>query len=138
METNLYQAPKSDLQVANSIDYDRIFKIASRQRALLVAILCQLFLNPVIQGIGTQGKAAALVALLIFLGLLVFIVVTAIRLSHLLNHVVVTVILGIFSVFPLINLIALLILSRQSTNALKRAGIRVGLLGASPKDIPRI
>jgi len=37
---------------------------------------------------------------------------------------------------PVLDLITLLLLSRRATRTLQAAGIRVGLLGASAKDVP--
>ncbi len=135
METSVYETPKSDLNEPSKKDYVRLKKIARRQRALLICILIQILLNPLVSVLGLQSRSVAVVLTVVMLFLLILIVVDACRLSMLFNHVVVTVLLTLFAIVPLLNLIVLLILSRQSTNELKRNGIKVGLLGANPKKI---
>lgn len=135
MEMNIYKTPESDLETPDTRAFDKLIKVAARQRALIFGVLAQIFLNPIAKAIGIKGESAVIVLGVLSLILMIYILVTAIRLSVLLNHVAVTVILGLFSIIPFFNLIVLLILSRQSTKLLKSHGIRVGLLGANVKNI---
>jgi len=43
--------------------------------------------------------------------------------------------LGIFSLFPCVGLVPLLIVSIKATNVLRKRGVTVGLLGANPSEI---
>ncbi|MBU2713919.1 hypothetical protein, partial [Zooshikella harenae] len=133
--SKIYASPESDLSGTTKIDREMVSSVASRQRALLLLVLGQFLLNPLGKVLEGQGEVGLIFFWLLSIALLILIAVTAIRLSLRLNHIAITAILGVLSVVPLINLIVLLILSRQSTKVLKAAGIRVGLLGASSKDV---
>ncbi|PTU75768.1 hypothetical protein [Pseudomonas mangrovi] len=133
MDINVYRAPESDLQIPDTRVSDKLVKVAARQRALIFGVLAQIFLNPIAKAIGIKGESAVIILGVLSLILMIYILVTAVRLSMLLNHVAITVMMGLFSIIPLINLIVLLVLSRQSTKLLRSHGVRVGLLGANVK-----
>ena len=135
MESTVYNAPASDVENTPVRDQDRLRKIATRQRNLLICVLTQFLLNPLVKLIGVESQALLSLSGFVWIIVLILLIVNACRLSALFNHFVVTFFLTILSIIPLINLIVLLILSRQSTKELKNNGISVGLLGANPKAI---
>ncbi len=132
MEWDAYKTPDAELRVDEDQAPEKAHRIAARQRALLWGVLAQILVNPLGKLIGVESDTGVMVLGLIALGILVYVVVAAVRLSLLLNSNGVTVLLGILSVVPLINLIVLLILSRQSTKVLKASGMSIGLMGARP------
>jgi hypothetical protein len=46
------------------------------------------------------------------------------------------IVLGILTLIPVVGLIVLLVINGKATNVLRRHGIRVGLMGADPGQIP--
>jgi hypothetical protein len=46
------------------------------------------------------------------------------------------IVLGLLTLVPLVGLIVLLIINNKATNTLRQHGIKVGLMGADPRQIP--
>jgi len=46
------------------------------------------------------------------------------------------IVLGILTLIPIVGLIVLLIVNGKATSILRQHGIKVGLMGADPKQIP--
>ena len=69
---------------------------------------------------------------LIALGVIVAGAVFAVRMASVLHGTGIAVLFAILLLIPCVGLIALLVLNSQATAELKKAGLRVGLLGADP------
>ena len=52
--------------------------------------------------------------------------------------IVVTILVAFLMLLPLLNLIIMLVVNVQATGQLKRAGLRVGLMGASPDQLVKL
>ena len=136
MESSTHENTEQNSESPRFSRRERLEAVAKRQRILLFAVLAQLFLNP-LSKLASEILGSEIIVLPALLGItiLAIIVITACRLSLLLNSLPITILLTILAIVPLLNLVVLLILIRQSTNILKTAGLRVGLLGVSPQDI---
>ncbi len=71
--------------------------------------------------------------LLLILGLLIYMIISVIRLVKALDESV--VLYAILTLVCGLSLIVLIILSQRATKRLTQAGIKVGLLGADPNSI---
>lgn len=112
-------------------------RIADRQRQMIWVVLA----NIVIQ-IGVRftpfpatpafGWSLIVVSACLFLANVVFLV----RLVNAQGtHIAVLIILAVLAIIPFVNLIILLMANSQATSVLRAAGIRVGFLGASERDV---
>lgn len=120
---NPYQAPAADLEQQRfGGDAEGV---ALGQRLIIYAILAQL---GALALKGVLGPLAGLV-LLGALGMSLFGVY---RVSKGLGHSTpIKIVIGVCMFIPLVSLITLLLLNSRATTALRAAGYRVGLLGAS-------
>jgi hypothetical protein len=108
-------------------------EIASQQRAIMlcilayiVAVICQFALPQNLRlFVGLAVMAVGVIAA-------VFIFMLAIKLYG----TGVGILLGILTLIPCIGLIVLLIVNGKATNILRENGVKVGLLGADPKQVP--
>jgi hypothetical protein len=76
------------------------------------------------------------VAFLLALGVVVTAAVFVFMLSLSVYNTAAGIILAIFTLVPLVGLLMLLIINGKATTILRQHGIRVGLMGADPKQIP--
>jgi len=110
-------------------------EIAKRQRAIQICILFYIlaifgqFLLP-----QELRWIVGLVALVVIITATVFVFMLALALYS----TGVGVLLGILTLVPCIGLIALLIVNGKATNVLRDHGIKVGLLGADPSQVPDV
>ena len=110
-------------------------EIASRQRAIMlcilayiVAVICQFALPPELRPIlGLAVLAVGVIAS-------VFIFMLAIKLYG----TGVGILLGILTLVPCLGLLILLVVNSKATNILRENGVKVGLLGADPKQVPDV
>ena len=130
MSNNPYAAPSAAVSEYVSIDdKDRIRRIARGQRMMVWAVLGQWFASAV--SVASDSVALKGVMSLAAIACMVMAIVGAVRLSRALgSHVVTTVLVAILMIVPLINLVTMLVLSMRATRALRKAGVRVGLMGA--------
>ena len=112
-------------------------RIADRQRDLIWLVLVNILIQigvwvlP-IPSVPFVGWIIFGVMVLLFLGNVVFIL----RLVHAQGtHIVVQILLAILTLLPLVNLLVMLMANSQATATLRTAGIRVGFLGASKRDV---
>ncbi len=115
-------APRNDLRY-----------IATRQRTIMVCILgyvvagiCQFALPPQLR----------LIVAFIALGAIITGAVFVFMLSLALYGTAVGILLGILTLIPVVGLLVLLIVNGKATTLLRAHGIRVGLMGADPNQIP--
>jgi hypothetical protein len=129
-EPNPYTAPNArlaDPPATSSQDTARLNSIASGQRLLVIAVLVSFFASALRTSVGD-------IALLISLASMALSIYGAFRLSMALgNGVAMRIVYALLMIVPLINLIAMLMLSSRATSALRAAGYRVGLFGASSR-----
>ena len=107
--------------------------IATRQRAIMacilgyiVAIVCKVALPPELRLI----VSIAVLALGVTAAVFVFILAMAVYSNG------VGILLGILTLIPLIGLFVLLTVNGKATTILRAHGIKVGLMGADPAQIP--
>lgn len=109
-------------------------QVAVWQRNVLFCVLGQFGIG-VLRAIilETSSPALAIVFLVLALALLVYMLASVSNLSKALG--VSSIIYLILMFVPCVSLIALLVLNGKATTRLQSAGIKVGLLGANPKNI---
>jgi hypothetical protein len=123
-QDNPFQTPNSSVG-ATATEVAGIADVASGQKLVIYAILVY-FLAIVLQFV--IGPFAAL----LLLGTLVMAILGIVRLASGLGiSIAMRIVLVILLFIPLVGLIVLLSLNSRATKALREAGYRVGLLGAS-------
>jgi len=134
MSDNPYQAPSSEAVGVKSGDREDLKKVATYQRGILMSILGQ-----IITSVLSRASADEMMIIISGIASLIFLLVGFVMIILLTNKVYQqvwkVVLCCIFSLIPCINLIVLLIVNQKATNILMKNGIKVGLLGANPKDI---
>lgn len=123
----------SETQTEEKMSSDTLCQIASRQKLMISAIVFQLIMNTVAKGI--PGDRDLVIAALVTIAAMVFVTVSVVRLSMSINPTSSTVWLGFFSLLPILNLVVILILSRQSNAEFRKHGIAVGFLGTNEEEI---
>jgi hypothetical protein len=125
----------------------RLLKIAKAQRgvnlAILLVLICYVLilfggvLAPVRPGAGGPAALIPLVGGVGLIAVLIFQVINVYRLASALEvGVPILWVLGVFFL-SCIGLLLLLLLSSKATKELRKAGFKVGLLGADPNEIQR-
>jgi hypothetical protein len=110
-------------------------QIAWQQRALNICILgyiCAVVLSFVLPA--ELKLIAALIGFAAAITGAVFVFMLALSLYG----VALGIVLGILALIPLIGLLVLLIVNGKATRVLRAVGVRVGLLGANPNDVPAV
>jgi len=124
-ETNPYRTPRANVDTGGS--GPELERVATGQKLVVYAFLVYI----------AAGALRALVSpLLVLLAIpaLVMALIGVWRTGAGLGwHVAVRILLLVLMFVPLVNLIVLLVVSGRATRALRDAGYRVGLLGASKK-----
>jgi hypothetical protein len=108
-------------------------EIAVRQRMIMICILSYLLL---VVAQFVVPPPLRIVLGLVALGVTITATVFVFMLSLALYGTAAGIVLGLLTLIPLIGLIVLLIVNGKATNILREHGIRVGLLGANPNQIP--
>lgn len=123
-QTNPYVSPNSDVEKHTETD-EQIEKVASGQKMIIYAILCHFAGVAVLTTLGPYGLIFSVAALTLA-------IIGFIRLASGLGYSIpVRILLILLMLVPLISLITLLVLNSKATNRLRKAGYRVGFLGAS-------
>jgi|GEM_PF-2350501 len=116
--------------------------VAVIQRQLLWLILGMLVFG--VGGVylsfnGMLSSPVALVLSLVNWAIQIAALVQVCRLAHALGtNIVFVVILGVAMLIPLVNLLLLLSENGRATRRLKKAGLKVGLMGVPPEDLHRL
>ena len=112
--------------------------VAQRQRWLLWCVLLLItasvllmladarVLPPFVAGVAAFASLAAFCLVLVRVVLM---------LAALRQSLAVVIVLGILAAAPCVNLLVLVIVSQMATGALRKAGIKVGFMGASDKQV---
>jgi hypothetical protein len=107
--------------------------IAVRQRGIMFCILGYLVLVAAQFAVPEELRIIpALLAVAVSVAAAVFVFMLALSVYNTAAGIV----LGILTLVPLIGLIILLIINARATRILRQHGIRVGLMGANPRQIP--
>jgi hypothetical protein len=137
--TNLTTPPRP---VVQDSERDRLRAIAVNHRALIwlflpaVLLSCSSATLVIRAGFDRVSSDEILVGLVVFM-LEIILCVKVYRLSRALKTSIFYSIVLVISIFiPCLSLFILLSLSSEANSALRRAGIRVGLLGADPDRLP--
>ncbi len=113
---------------------ERLMRIASDQRMINIIVL--VYFGTGVASSSFGGSSAPLplriVLGIIALGVIVAGAVFAVRMALSLHGTGMAVLFAILLLIPCVGLLALLVLNSQATSELKKAGLRVGLLGADP------
>jgi hypothetical protein len=129
-DSNPYSPPSanvSDSAAHSPLEIDRLNRIASGQRLMIIAILVALSANLLVPFVGGF-------ALVISFGASVASIVGAVRLAHALGSPgAVCFLFAVLMLVPVVNLVLILIMSMRATRALRAAGYQVGLLGAKAR-----
>ncbi len=115
--------------------------LARRQRwtiwlILLVIISYVVMFGPRFPGFGMILVAVVGLLRLVTLALLIIGVVLMLTAQR--THWAVTTICAILMICPCVNLIVLVLVNASVNNTLRRAGLRVGLMGAKKEDVERV
>jgi hypothetical protein len=111
--------------------------VARYQRNINLSILATLGLLPVsMVGSSLESTFVAVLVLLAYYAIQIAALVFVFLLARAVYGTAIAVLLGLFLLVPCINLLVLLAVSQRATSLLRKAGIRVGLLGANPNDVP--
>jgi len=115
--------------------------VSKRQRFLIWCILLSIVVTCLPFGIGpylNNGLVIVAWIILIWAMRITIIVGVVLLMSALGRHIVWRVLYCLFCLVPLINLILLLLINNHANKVLKKAGVRVGLMGARDEDVRRI
>jgi hypothetical protein len=117
---------------------DGVRKVANYQRAIIFCLLANIgFWITSISLQGQANPALTTILMIVFfavgLAQLVFIVLLATEVYN----VAIGVVLGLFSFFPCLGLLILLMVNQKSTKTLQANGVRVGFLGADLSQFNR-
>jgi hypothetical protein len=108
-------------------------EIARRQRGLNICILAYIVL------IILRFTLPPQVMILVLLAVAAVVITSAVfvfMLSIAVYNTGAGIVLGILTLIPIVGLIILLIINGKATSILRSHGIKVGLMGADPKQIP--
>lgn len=112
--------------------------VARRQRLLLwfvLGLLALQFAPFMIRSSSLLDVVTTLALLVMTISVLVAVVTLTIALRR---HVIVTVLYAVLMLAPCINLIILLVINQQATAVLRKAGLRVGLMGVKDEQVVRL
>jgi len=132
MSNNPYAAPSAVVTEAmpDGVDRDSIRNIARGQKMMVWAVLGQWIAGFANGAAGNDPLIRAVMGLAILV-CIVLAIIGAVKLVRALGSgVVAAVLVAILMIVPLVNLVTMLVLSMRATRALRKAGVRVGLLGA--------
>ncbi len=136
-ESSMYEAPKSDLRGVENISKDEreyFVAIARRQKHLIYTFLVYFVVLALLGNANDELKPLLqLIGVPLFLAIIVF----NIRLSWKLYGVVGRIVMIALGVIPIVNFIVVLVASSKTNRILKKAGFKVGFMGAKVSDIER-
>jgi len=121
-------------------------QLARRQRGVVWLVLASIIVSVLTAfGLGFGGAAPGRTGLLAMVSIVFTVVLqlavifgTLQLMMALRSHVIVLVLMGLLMIQPMICLIVLVIENTRASRRLRRAGIRVGLMGARDEDVVRM
>jgi hypothetical protein len=113
--------------------------VARRQRLLLWFVLVALAMNfsPLIMA-GVPTIIASFISLFIIAVYVLIMIGTMHMLTALRTHIALRILLLVLMFAPCLNILILLIANQMATSALRRAGLKVGLMGVSDEQVKRV
>lgn len=132
---DVYAPPRANLDApadTAAFDHAQLERLRTGQRLVILAIIISFLVYPL--GAVLSPEVAGVASLVLSLANVVLIVVGMWRLS--LGHgygTLVAVIFCVMGIVPLLGLVLMIGLSISATGKLRKAGYKVGLLGAKPK-----
>jgi hypothetical protein len=138
-ESNPYAAPVAidPNQIMLPEDAARLLGIAKAQRGLMMSILGYLVSLLLLFALGQMESELifmpGVLLLASSLGGLVFLIMLTYRLSG----VVLAIVVGLCFLIPLVGLLLMFLMSGKASRLLKKAGFKIGLLGADIGQIRR-
>ncbi|MEI6654184.1 MAG: hypothetical protein WCP45_05395 [Verrucomicrobiota bacterium] len=137
--SNPYKTPEFSSDTNNtSVSRDWLRSIGRSQRHVNLAFLLYLAVIPIAYGINSMGTGSTLAPMLLgiyILGVIIFGAVAIYRLTAILKGHIVAVIYMLGLLIPLLGLLLLLSINGRATKELRKAGIKVGLMGANVESI---
>jgi hypothetical protein len=143
---NPYQPPTEPFAAgpatAAGSDLARLRAVAQSHRLINLAILAQFGILFLLIG-GSVAMGHAFAAIMAILGVVLFLVglaslAAAAWLAFSLGGILAAIGCVLLMMVPMLNFVMLIVMSRIATARLRKAGYRVGLLGADPEAIPRV
>lgn len=138
-ELNPYKATAAP-PIAGEESKKHVRAVGKAQRLVNIALLFYLLFIPINIGMsraaGNLGGAVILLVSIVLLCMFVFIVFSVVRLAHALHGTGHAILYGLAMFVPFLGFLLLLILNSRATTLMRNYGIKVGLLGAKPKDLP--
>jgi hypothetical protein len=115
-------------------------RVAKEQRRLLCYILAVLATQIAGALLPFPVPPAVLVlVLLLSAGTLILVITGVVRLQRAMGNALIWQILAaLFMLITCVNIVVLLMINRRATNILKRAGLKVGLMGVSDAEVERV
>lgn len=110
----------------------RLLRIASDQRMINIIVLAYFAMSALSTSLQDDSGGAAFLHMVFFviaLGVIVSGVVFAVRMASALHGTGVAILCAALLFVPCVGLLVLLVLNSQATRELRKAGLRVGLLG---------
>ncbi len=143
LQQNPYAVPDSiDHTTLQRSSNDNLRRIAIAQQNVNFGALCYLALALVATGLQFMtftpevGYLVVLALRFASVVLVVFCAFAIFRLTSELQHIALAFLFALLILVPFLGLLLMAAMSQQATEELKKHGIRVGLMGASLKDIP--
>jgi hypothetical protein len=123
--------------VMNKEALGRLRELASTYRTLIFLVVIDWACYATSSSMNAHGNPVAAGFGFAAIGLAIFVAVFGYRIAKILDLAIPPLwAIGMF--IPVVNLIVLLMLSRSATDACRRSGVRVGLLGPDGGDLLRI
>jgi len=119
-----------------------IRKLAKAQRWMILLVLLGLvgqLVPPMLIGTVGPGRSFMIIWGILYLGVYVLMVIgTVLLLNAQGSRLPIVIIFGILAMFPCVSLILLVFVNMSATRTLRRAGLRVGFMGANKEDVERV
>lgn len=130
---NPYQAPSARIDLVSE-SQARLVAVARYQRWLNLVMLGNIAIIIVALGVDDGGPPQASVGFVWMI--LTFAAIAAVfLLARAATNLVLALLCGFLMLVPCLNVLVMLVLSWKATGTLRKAGVRVGLLGASEKAV---
>ena len=134
---NIYQSPDAELSDETRRSEEEIGEVlivARRQKAVIYTILGYFILAALVSGLPPSLRPLVqILGIPFWLAIIIF----SARLCWRVYSKPVAVLLVILSVVPLVNLLVLVAASSRATKEIKKAGFKVGFMGANIAKIQR-
>jgi hypothetical protein len=134
MSMNPYAAPEVDVEIKGigSGCLKDLYKVASAQKAILVALLIYFGSLIAIQFVRPPLYYVLVVAgLIAAFAMFIFMVILAVQVYNVIGGIL----LGLLMLIPLLNLLVVLMVNGKATEIIRSNGFKVGIMGADLDEI---